>query len=209
MRITKYGHSCLHVTDGAASVLLDPGAFSSGFESLTGLTAVLLTHQHADHVDADKLSALLTANPGATVYADAQTADALGGKGITVTTVQAADELQVGVPVSVYGARHAVIHKDIPVISNVAYLIDGKLLHPGDSFTEIDRPVEVLALPVSAPWMAVKEAVEYVRSVSPAFVIPIHEQVLARPAMVYGMVEPLLPKSTRWVMMDDGQTREF
>ena len=209
MRITKFGHSCLHVTEGAASVLLDPGSFSSGFESLTGLTAVLLTHQHADHVDAAKLGALLAANPGATVYADAQTAAALAEKGVTVTTVQAADELDVGVPVSVYGARHAVIHKDIPVISNVAYLIDGKLLHPGDSFTEIDRPVEVLALPVSAPWMAVKEAAEYARSVSPAYVIPIHEQVLARPAMVYGILEPLMPKSARWVLMDDGQTREF
>lgn len=209
MRVTKYGHSCLHVTEGSASVLLDPGAFSSGFESLTGLTAVLITHQHFDHVDADKLSTLLTANPGATVYADAQTAAALGGKGIEVTTVQAADEFDVGVPVSVYGARHAVIHKDIPVISNVAYLIDGRLLHPGDSFTEIDRPVEILALPVSAPWMAVKEAVEYVRSVSPSYVVPIHEQVLARPAMVYGMLEPLIPGSARWVLMDDGQTREF
>lgn len=209
MRITKFGHSCLYVTEGAANILLDPGSFSSGFETLTGLTAVLLTHQHFDHVDAEKLSALLTANPAATVYADAQTAGVLGEKWIAVTTVQAADELDVGVPVSVYGARHAVIHKDIPVISNVAYLIDGRLLHPGDSFTEIDRPVEVLALPVSAPWMAVKEAVEYVRSVSPAYVIPIHEQVLARPATVYGTLEPLLPQSARWVLMDDGQTREF
>ncbi len=209
MRVTKFGHSCLHVTAGSASILLDPGAFSSGFESLTGLTAVLLTHQHFDHVDADKLMTLLAANPGAAVHADAQPAAILGEKGIEVTTVQAADEFDVGVPVSVYGARHAVIHKDIPVISNVAYLIDGRLLHPGDSFTEIDRAVDILALPVSAPWMAVKEAVEYVRSVSPAYVIPIHEQVLSRPAMVYGMVEPLLPKSSRWVLMDDGQTREF
>lgn len=209
MRVTKFGHSCLHITHGAANILLDPGAFSPGFESLTGLTAVLLTHQHFDHVDADRLTALLAANPGATVYADAQTAGVLGEKGIAVTTVQAADELDVGVPVSVYGARHAVIHKDIPVISNVAYLIDGRLLHPGDSFTEIDRPVEILALPVSAPWMAVKEAVEYARAVSPAYVVPIHEQVLSRPAMVYGMLEPLMPKSTRWVLMDDGQTREF
>lgn len=209
MHVTKYGHSCLHVTEGSAGILLDPGSFSTGFEKLTGLTAVLLTHQHADHVDADKLTALLAANPGATVYADAQTAAALGDKGITVTAVQAADELDVGVPVSVYGARHAVIHKDIPVISNVAYLIDGRLLHPGDSFTEIDRPVEVLALPVSAPWMAVKEAVEYARSVSPAYVIPVHEQVLARPAMVHNILEPLMPRSTRWVLMDDGQTRQF
>ena len=63
MQLTKYGHSCLLVTDGDARVLIDPGVFSTGFEGLRGLTAVLITHQHADHLDIDRLATLLEANP--------------------------------------------------------------------------------------------------------------------------------------------------
>src|ERR1700712_4625623 len=69
MRITKLGHSCLHVVDGDADILLDPGTFSTGFEQLTGLTAVLITHQPPDPLDLDRLPAVLAANPQATVYA--------------------------------------------------------------------------------------------------------------------------------------------
>jgi len=35
---------------GAARLLIDPGAFSTDFETLTGLDAVLVTHEHSDHV---------------------------------------------------------------------------------------------------------------------------------------------------------------
>ena len=75
-------------------------------------------------------------------------------------------------PVEVFAGDHAVIHGDVPVIPNACYLIGGRLLHPGDSLTVLDRPVEILALPTSAPWMAVKEAVEYFRAVNPAVAIP-------------------------------------
>ena len=93
MRISKYGHSCLHVVDGAASILIDPGVFSQGFETLSGLTAVLITHQHPDHVDPQRLPGLLRANPGATLYADAGSVTALAEAGITATPVATGDVL--------------------------------------------------------------------------------------------------------------------
>jgi L-ascorbate metabolism protein UlaG (beta-lactamase superfamily) len=65
MRVTKFGHSCLLVEEGGARVLLDPGTFSEGFEGLEDLTAVCLTHQHADHLDAERLRLVLDRNPGA------------------------------------------------------------------------------------------------------------------------------------------------
>ena len=55
--------------------------------------------------------------------------------------------LDVGTSVEVFAGDHAVIHRDVPVISNACYLIGGRLLHPGDSLTVLDRPVEILALP--------------------------------------------------------------
>ena len=70
MQITKFGHSCLLVTDGDAKILIDPGTFSAGFEPLTDLTAILITHQHADHLDLDRLPAVVAANPDAAIHAD-------------------------------------------------------------------------------------------------------------------------------------------
>ena len=204
MRITKYGHSCLHITEGSASILIDPGGFSQGFETLSGLTAVLLTHQHADHVDPKRLPLLLRGNPGATLYADAGSVDVLAKEGITATPVASGDRLDVGIGVEVFAGDHAVIHRDIPVIPNACYLIGGRLLHPGDSLTVLDRPVEILALPTSAPWMAVKEAIDYFRAVDPKAAIPVHDKLMANPAMVYGLLQRLGPADARWVNLDDG-----
>ncbi len=209
MRITKYGHSCLQVQDGPANVLIDPGSFARGFETLTGLTAVLITHQHPDHADLDRLPGLLEANPDATVYADVGSVATLAEHGLRATPVQAGDVLDVGVPVAVYGRDHAVVHADIPVIPNAAYLVGGRLLHPGDSFTVPPVDVEILAVPVAAPWMAIKEAVEYLRAVSPQVAIPIHEGMLATTAMVHSLLTRLGPTTSRWLDLDDGHTEEL
>ena len=172
MRISKYGHACLHVVDGSASILIDPGTFSQGFETLSGLTAVLITHQHPDHVDPQRLPGVLRANPDATLYADAGSVGTLADAGIAATPVATGDVLDVGTTVEVFAGDHAIIHRDIPVIRNASYLIGGRLLHPGDSLTVPDRQVDILALPTSAPWMAVKEAIDYFRAVNPKVAIP-------------------------------------
>lgn len=204
MKITKYGHSCLHIVDGSASILIDPGSFSQGFETLSGLTAVLITHQHADHVDPRRLVGLLRANPDATLYADSGSVKVLADADITAAEVANGDVLEVGTKVEVFTSDHATIHADVPGISNACYFVSGRLLHPGDSLTVIDRKVEILALPTSAPWMALKEAVEYFRAVDPAIAIPIHEKVMANTAMVYGLLTKLGPSDTRWLDLDDG-----
>ncbi len=204
MKITKYGHSCLHIADGDASILIDPGGFSQGFETLSGLTAVLVTHQHADHLDTRRLAGVLRANPDAELYSDSGSVTVLREAGLTATGVQTGDVLNVGTTVEVFAGDHAIVHRDVPVIPNACYLIGGRLLHPGDSLTVLDRPVEILALPASAPWMAVKEAIDYYREVAPAVAIPIHEKILASTEMVYGLLTRLGPQDTRWLNLDDG-----
>lgn len=208
MQISKYGHSCLHVRDGSGSILTDPGTFSTNYDEVSGLTAVLITHAHADHVDPAGLARVMAANPSAAVYADAGTAALLAADpattGLAVTVARPGDVLDVGTEVEVFGGRHAVIHADIPVIDNIGYLIGGRLAHPGDSLVIPDRAVEVLALPVMAPWMAVKEAVDYLRAVAPRQAIPIHEGWLANPAALYRIITSLAPAGLRWHDIDDG-----
>ena len=108
------------------------------------------------------------------------------------------EPLDVGTTVEVFAGDHAIIHGDVPVIPNAGYLIGGRLLHPGDSLTA-DRPVDDPCAALSAPWMAVKEAIDYFRGRA-AVAIPIHEKVLANPAMVYGLHRP----PPRWLNLDDG-----
>lgn len=206
MRAQKFGHACLLVTEGDARVLLDPGTFSRGFEELRGLTAVLVTHQHPDHLDLERIIPLLAANPDARVYADEASAAKLDELGLSPVVARAGEHFDAdGLSVEVIGTEHAVIHPDIPVIPNVGYLVGGRVFHPGDAFTVPDRPVEVLAIPAAAPWLKVSESVDYLRAVAPRTAIPIHEAVAAIPQMYYRLLDQLGPEDTRLRVIDDGE----
>ena len=194
MRITRYGHSCLLVEDGDARVLLDPGVFSAGFEQLRGLTAVLITHAHPDHLDAGRLRTLLEANPDARLHVDEGSAGQLGD--LPSTVVSDGDVLDLGVRVDVLGREHAVIHEDIPRIPNVGYLVGGRFFTPGDALTVPDADVEVLGLPTAAPWLKLSEAVGLLRTVAPRLAFPVHDGVLSQPQIWYGQFDALKPAGT-------------
>ncbi|MBI3213225.1 MAG: MBL fold metallo-hydrolase [Mycobacterium sp.] len=182
MELTHFGHSCLLASFPDATILFDPGSFSHGFEGITGLSAILITHQHPDHADPQRLPALVEANPGAALYADPQTAAQLGGDW---QAVHVGDTLTVGgLTIRGTGGRHAVIHPEIPVIDNISYLVGdnehaAKLMHPGDALCVPDEPVHVLATPAAAPWMKISEAVDYLRAVAPTHAVPIHQGIVA------------------------------
>jgi len=211
MELTHFGHSCLLAEFGAATLLFDPGNFSHGFEGITGLSAILITHQHPDHADRERLPALVEANPGAALYADPQTAAELGGDW---RAVHVGDELAIdGLTIRGVGGRHAVIHPDIPVIDNISYLIGdsghpARLMHPGDALFVPDEPVEVLAAPAAAPWMKISEAVDYLRAVAPQHAVPIHQGIVAPEArgIYYGRLTELTDTDFR-VLTEESATR--
>jgi L-ascorbate metabolism protein UlaG (beta-lactamase superfamily) len=194
--ITRYGHSCLLVEDGDARLLLDPGVFSSGFEDLRGLTGVLVTHAHPDHLDVDRLRALLAANPDARLHCDEGSATQLSD--LDPVVVHDGDALALGTRVDVVGSQHAVIHPDIPRIPNVGYLVGERFFTPGDALTVPEADVEVLGLPTAAPWLKLSEAVDLLRAIAPRLAFPVHDAVLATPQIWYGQFEALAPAATTW-----------
>lgn len=194
MRVVHFGHACVLLDTGSTRMLIDPGTFSSGFEQARDLDAVLITHQHPDHLDAARLPSLLAANPSAQLITDAGSAEQTENS----VTARPGDVLKVGdTTVKVVGGRHAVIHQDIPVIPNAGYVIgDGAFYHPGDALFVPDEDIDVLALPSGAPWMRTAEAVDFMRAVKPRVAVPIHEAVLAMPEMAYRLFEMLKPSTT-------------
>lgn len=185
MQLTHFGHSCLLADFGDTTVLFDPGTFSHGFEGITGLSAILVTHQHPDHADTTRLPALIDANPGAALYADPQTAAQLGPPW---RAVHVGDAFDIGaLRVRGVGGQHAVIHPELPMIDNISYLVGddehpARLMHPGDALFVPGEPVDVLATPAAAPWMKISEAVDYLRAVAPRAAVPIHQGIIATEA---------------------------
>lgn len=183
MELTLLGHSCVLVEAGGGRVLIDPGTFSS-FEDVTELDAIFVTHQHADHLDPERLPALLRTNPGASLYADTDTADIVSREEIPVTRTEAGDHFRFAdLTVTAAGSRHAVITEYVPGISNVGLYLtavgEPSFFHPGDALdAEVPGDVDLLGVPVNAPWCAVKETVEFVRRIGPSAVLPIHDALL-------------------------------
>lgn len=194
MELTKHEHACVVFEKDGESIVIDPGSFSAGAgDIIAGASAILITHEHYDHVNEEAITAALAARPGLRVYAPSSLAGKFGAREDQFTAVSAGDSMTVsGFSVSVRGTRHAVIHPDIPVIQNVGYFVDESVYHPGDAFYVPDVRVGTLLLPTSGPWMKIGEAADYVRAVRPDTLVQIHEMLLSDIGL--GLVANLLGK---------------
>jgi len=178
MELTKHGHACVVLADGDARLVIDPGAFTDA-AALRGASAVLITHEHADHLDVGKLRAALDADPALEMWTNGSVAGQLEGLGARVHVVGQGDTFSAaGFDVSVHGELHAVVHPDLPRIPNVGFLVGGQVFHPGDALTVPEEPVSVLLLPVHAPWSKISEVIDYVRAVDADQAYAVHDGLL-------------------------------
>jgi L-ascorbate metabolism protein UlaG (beta-lactamase superfamily) len=181
MKLTKHEHACVVLESGGASVVIDPGSFSPGAaQIIAGADAILLTHEHMDHVNEAAINAALAARSDLRVYAPAALSATFAGNADQFTAVAPGDALNLAsFSITVHGGEHALIHRDIPVAANVGYLINATLYHPGDSFFVPAADIPVLLLPTSGPWMKIGEAADFVRAVKPQQIVQIHELLLS------------------------------
>ena len=216
MRITHLGHASLLVEVADARILLDPGAWSSAAQELRDLDAVLVTHQHPDHLDQERLPDLLRANPGAQVVADPDTARILQDKGIDVTAFEAGDSATVGeATVQGLGELHALIHDEIPRIHNTGMRISAEgeptFFHPGDSLDADPEGVDVLAFPLNAPWARSRDMTAFLRRLSAPHAIPVHDALLSATGRTLYLTQAgnLGSKDTQIHDLAGGESQEF
>lgn len=180
MELTHLGHAAVLIDTGSTRVLIDPGGFSD-VNGINNLDAVFVTHQHADHVTGEQLATVVAVNPDVPIYSDPQTAEQFSDDTYSVRPWTGGDaEITIGdLSVTPVGLQHAEIHPYIPRISNTGLVVRGgglTLLHPGDALdADPGTSIDILAVPVTAPWSAVKDTIAFVRRIQPRLLVPIHD----------------------------------
>lgn len=212
MKITKFGHSCLLVEEGETRILIDPGAYSEGHTELNLIDAVFITHEHPDHCDPESLKSLLSNNLGLVIYTNSDVGKKLEEAGIAYTLCEDGAIRNIkGVDVEAFGKQHAEIYSTLPRVANTGYLINERLFHPGDSVEIIpSKPVEILALPVVAPWMKSAMAIDFAKTVNPKVCFPIHDGFLKFGGPFHALPEKVLtPLGIQWIVLEQGKAVEF
>ncbi|KHL04962.1 MBL fold metallo-hydrolase [Sinomonas humi] len=184
MKLTKYTHACVRFDKGGRALVIDPGSFSEVEDALAGAEALLVTHEHADHLDIDRVSAVLEGTDSLSAWAPGRVADQLRDAAPTaasrVHTAEPGQEFEAaGFRVQTFGSQHALIHPLVPVVANIGYVVDGEVFHPGDSFTVPNGiEVETLLVPVHAPWNKIQEVIDFIIAVRARRAFPIHNALI-------------------------------
>jgi L-ascorbate metabolism protein UlaG (beta-lactamase superfamily) len=179
MRLIKYSHSCVRLERSGAVLVIDPGQLSER-AALDGVDAVLITHEHFDHLDVDALTDALAKRPAVALYTHPEVTPKMGDLRGAVTEVVSGQQFTAaGFTVRAYGGLHAMVHPEVPRVANLGFFVEG-VYHPGDSFdVPTDVEVETLFVPLSGPWLKLVESVEFVRAVAPRRAYALHDALLS------------------------------
>lgn len=210
MKVQKLGHCCLLIESGNTRLLTDPGFFTeSKVNSLTNLNFILITHEHADHLHIESLKVLLRNNAEAKIITNSSVGKILDENGIQYSIFDLDTNL-VEINLKTFDSPHANVYPTIPNVENTALIFDNRLLYPGDSWFYPDSKVETLALPISAPWLKLSDAIDYAKKIKPKSSFPVHDAIMANPAMFHGLVENLLKQNgIEFLSLEDGEFHEI
>jgi L-ascorbate metabolism protein UlaG (beta-lactamase superfamily) len=164
--ITRYTHACVRIERDGTVLVIDPGIWSEP-SALDRADAVLITHEHSDHIDVLRLAGL-----GVPVYAPA---DARITELDVIPVTSGESFTAAGFTVTAVGARHAAVYGDEPDCANHGYIIDDRIYHPGDALVVPDQAVETLFVPLQASWLKTAEAISFLRAVRPERAFGIHD----------------------------------
>jgi L-ascorbate metabolism protein UlaG (beta-lactamase superfamily) len=178
VKLTKFEHACFTVEKDGNSIVVDPGGLTTDYIEPEKVVAIIITHSHGDHFSPEHIDDILEDNPGAVVMGPKDITDQL--KSRETRTIKPGDNfIHEGIELEFFGGTHATIHPDLSTPENVGVMIDERVYYPGDSFVVPDKSVDVLALPISAPWLKIQESIDFMLAVAPADAFPTHDGILS------------------------------
>lgn len=180
MKITKYQHACLVIEKDGSTLVVDPGVFSHDFIIPSKVDGIVITHEHPDHLNEKLVEQILEKHPKATVIAH----ESISGRFTNYSNIGAkvGETYPIGAfSLRFFGGAHAPIADPIPTPPNLGVLVDERFYYPGDSFVSPEGvQVKELALPASAPWLKISEAMTFLAQTKPAFAFPTHDAILSK-----------------------------
>jgi L-ascorbate metabolism protein UlaG (beta-lactamase superfamily) len=233
MKIKKMAHCCLLVEIGGKRIVTDPGNFSTEQNMLTGIDAIVITHEHGDHFHAESVQAIVKNNPSAVVIANSAVGKLLDGLSVAHTVVDGGGKATIGtgdgaLTVEGFDWKHEEIFEEMGQVQNTGYLVSaasgtgaasgaadaGKnFFIPGDAYCVPGKPVDVLALPIAGPWCRLPDALRYAIKVKPRAAFPIHDAMVvpATRGFVYQLTTNILKEKAgiAFTGMADGVEAEF
>lgn len=179
MKLTKYQHACFTVEDDGRTLVVDPGSLAEDFEVPKNVVGVVVTHEHPDHLDVEKLTRITEQNPDAVIFAHPDVVakiDTLKTRAVLPGDHDSAGPFKL----EFFGGQHALIHSSLPRIANIGVMINGRLYYPGDALHVPTKPIEILAIPAGAPWLKIGQAMDYLAEIKPRLAFPTHDAVLSQ-----------------------------
>ncbi len=174
MTITKYTHSCFHIQQGDTAVLIDIGNFATKqwhIRDVKPFSAILITHQHADHIDPDIADWL--GDIRVPIYANQDVAQTFPE--LDITLVSDGQNFRVDdLTVTPRDLPHCKMPDGSDGPPNTGYVINDTFFHPGDGIEIADLSVDTLAAPIAGPSVSLYSAVLLARQVGAKTVIPMH-----------------------------------
>ncbi len=213
MQITKLGHCCLVLDIGDVKIITDPGSFTDAQNTLTGISILLITHEHTDHYHVESVTAIVKNNPDIDVVCNKSVAALIVKENIPCKVSVVGDGESVtlhGVLIEGFGVEHAKVYGDMPNVENTGYMVAGKFYFPGDNFQAPGKAVEVLALPVAGPWMKISEAVDFAKLIKAPKAFGVHDGMIVPSfrGFVAMMLKNFVPE-TEYTALADGESKEF
>jgi L-ascorbate metabolism protein UlaG (beta-lactamase superfamily) len=202
VRLTKYPQSCiLFEHDDGGRLLIDPGSVAMdamAFDAFGSVDAVLFTHRHADHCDARAVAAIaerdVPVHANADVCGQIEVDASVVGDGQTFTAA--------GFEITAIDLPHVQMVDGSDGPPNTGFVLDGRVLHPGDAVQTRGTHVDVLAVPIAGPSVSFRASYVMVEQTGARTVVPIHYDVfLADPQLFAGFCD-----IARVVVLDHGDS---